>query len=201
MRGDFADTYDEQIWTVYGFFAYRVRNREDAEDLTQTTFERALKAWPRFDPGKASARTWLLTIAHNLLVDHYRADRSAQTTSLDEHQEHELGTEPPSPDLGIDHALAQALGRLSHRERVIIALRFGGDLSGREIAEVLDLSVANVQQILSRALRRTRAALDGDPDPGGRATLSAQRPDAGSPQRGDDEEGDARRGERGDSPP
>jgi DNA-directed RNA polymerase specialized sigma24 family protein len=42
----------------------------------------------------------------------------------------------------------------------VIALRFGGDLSGPEIAAMLDLSLANVQQIASRALRKLRSELD-----------------------------------------
>ena len=43
----------------------------------------------------------------------------------------------------------------------MIALRFGGELTGPEIAELLDLSLANVQQILSRSLRRLRVELEG----------------------------------------
>jgi RNA polymerase sigma-70 factor (ECF subfamily) len=59
----------------------------------------------------------------------------------------------------MDPALAAALEKLSPRERSLIALRFGGDLRGPEIAELTDLSVANVHQILSRALRRLRSLL------------------------------------------
>ncbi len=44
MGGDFGKVYDDEVWSVYGFFAYRVRSRDDAEDLTQRTFERALRA-------------------------------------------------------------------------------------------------------------------------------------------------------------
>ncbi len=44
---DFAGLYDEQVYSVYGFLAYRVRTREEAEDLTQLTFERAVRAWTR----------------------------------------------------------------------------------------------------------------------------------------------------------
>ena len=66
----------------------------------------------------------------------------------------------PDPDLGIAPELADALGRLSDRERSIIALRFGGDLTGLEIAETLGLTLANVQQILSRSLRQLRRTLE-----------------------------------------
>jgi RNA polymerase sigma-70 factor (ECF subfamily) len=62
---DFARVYEAQVWRVYGFLAYRLRDRDLAEDLTQTTFEQALRAWGRFDPMRASEATWLLTIARN----------------------------------------------------------------------------------------------------------------------------------------
>jgi RNA polymerase sigma factor (sigma-70 family) len=55
---------------LHAFFAYRLGSRADAEDLTQETLERAFRAWARYDPARASARTWLLAIARNLLIDH-----------------------------------------------------------------------------------------------------------------------------------
>src|SRR3954454_1605942 len=81
---EFSAVYDEHVWQVYGFFAYRLRARADAEDLTQQTFERALKAWGRYDASRASVSTWLLVIARNLLTDHLRADRTPRQRPLDE---------------------------------------------------------------------------------------------------------------------
>ena len=154
----FTRVYDEQVRHVYAYFAYRVRDPHLAEDLTQTTFERALRHWPRFDPAKASARTWLLTIAHNLLVDHYRSDRSDPVGDVDETL---LPIVPGPEDWFSAHAeLAIALEHLSDREREILALRFGGDLSGPEIAEMLGLSLANVQQLMSRSLRKLRLLME-----------------------------------------
>lgn len=165
MSGDFADAYDEQVWRVYGFFAYRVGCREDAEDLTQQTFERALRAWARFDPERAPLGVWLMAIARNLLVDHYRGDGAGpRHEPLEAVGEERLGSETPAPDLGIDPDLAEALATLSPRGREVIALRFGADLSGPEIAALSGLSLANVQQILSRSLRRLRAALEDGGD-------------------------------------
>ncbi len=54
---------------------YRLGRVADAEDLTQATFERALRSWGSFDERRGSARTWLLAISRNLLIDHYRAER------------------------------------------------------------------------------------------------------------------------------
>ena len=160
---DFAETYDQHVWDVYGYFRYRLGAKEPAEDLTQQTFERALRAWDGYDPRRASAKAWLLTIAHNLLVDHYRRRGVVNEEPLAEpHDPDRVPADEDEPSIGIDPELEAALGGLGQRERELIALRFGGDLSGREIAELTGLSLANVQQILSRSLRRLRDELDSD---------------------------------------
>ena len=160
----FAELYDDEVWHVYGFFGYRVNSREEAEDLTQLTFERALRAWDRFDARRASPRTWLLAIAHNLLIDHYRGEASARSEPLPEGDAGEavMGREedPSETALGVSPELETALGALTERERELIALRFGGDLRGPEIAMVTGLSVDNVHQILSRSLRKLRGDLE-----------------------------------------
>jgi RNA polymerase sigma factor (sigma-70 family) len=161
VPSDFARVYDEHVWRIYGFLAYRLRDHAAAEDLTQTTFERALRAWSRFDPRRASEGTWLLAIARNLLIDHHRRDRSDRLQPLDEQVlptvagPEERSTSSPE--------VADALAQLSDRDRELLALRFGGDLTGPEIAELTGLSLANVQQIMSRSLRKLRELLEEDP--------------------------------------
>jgi RNA polymerase sigma-70 factor (ECF subfamily) len=138
-----------------------VANRADAEDLTQQTFERALRSWAEFDPRRAGITTWLLSIARNLIIDHYRAT-THQTGSVAIETVPESALPPGaanSPNLGISPELQAALAELPDRERDLVALRYGADLSCRQIAEVAQLSVANVQQILSRALRKLRGRL------------------------------------------
>lgn len=166
QRDALAAAYDEHVWDVYGFFGYRVARREEAEDLTQATFERAARAWERFDPERGTVQTWLLAIARNLLIDHYRSGRAASERPLGEGgvDEAALGlVEPAPPPLGPSPELEAALEGLSDRAREVVALRFGGDLSGAQIAELTGLSLANVQQILSRALRALREELSGEP--------------------------------------
>lgn len=181
----FASAYDDEVWNVFGFFAYRLRSRSDAEDLTQQTFERALRAWDRYDPERASVGTWLVSIARNLLIDHYRRDRSASQESIDDRSEDRMPAAPGTEDVDLDIApdLAAALERLNQRERELIALRYGADMTGPEIAELTGLTLANVQQILSRSLRRMRAELESyeasGPTPARptAATASRQNPD------------------------
>jgi len=158
---DIAKAYDEHVWQVYAYFAYRVGVRAEAEDLTQTTFERAVRSAHRYDPDRASVLTWLMTIAHNLLVDHYRRDRSRNQMDVEAEDDPRWGTVPLDPDLGMDPDLSAALATLTPRDREIVGLSYGADLSGPEIAELTGLSLANVQQVLSRSLRRMRQHLEG----------------------------------------
>ncbi len=159
---DFTRAYDAHVADIYGFFGYRLGSRVEAEDLTQATFERALRAWERFDPRRASVKTWLFSIARNLLIDHHRRRRrSPEETiglvpALAEGEAHE----PDPARLGPSPEVERALHQLGEREREVIALRFGGGLSGAEIARLTGLSPANVHQILSRSMRRLRDRLE-----------------------------------------
>ena len=176
-RSSFSDVYEEHVWRVYAFLSYRLRERDQAEDLTQATFERALRAWPRFDPSKASEATWLLTIARNLLIDRHRRSSHHREEPLTEGSHPH--TEGPEARLSGSPELEVALEELSDREREVLALRFGADLTGPEIAALLELSLANVQQILSRTLRRLRDRLEGDqivPDATRKPSASASNP-------------------------
>jgi RNA polymerase sigma factor (sigma-70 family) len=167
-RPRFADIYDEYVWSVYGFFGYRLPSRETVEDLTQLTFENALRAWDRYDPRRGSALSWLMAIARNVLIDHYRRGRPVRQEPIgqDDAATEALGSQPPPEPLGVSPELERALATLAPREREVIALRFGGDLAGPEIAELTGLSLANVQQILSRSLRKLRAELErGEEEP------------------------------------
>jgi RNA polymerase sigma-70 factor (ECF subfamily) len=155
---DLQRMYREHVDAVYAFLAYSV-DANTAEDLTASTFEKVIRSWARYDARRAAERTWILSIARNVLIDHIRRQRHRAAVSLDEHP-------------GVLESLAAAadeferaltadelrgwLAPLGEREREILALRYGADLSAAEIAGLLDLSVDNVHQIVSRALRRLR---------------------------------------------
>jgi RNA polymerase sigma-70 factor (ECF subfamily) len=145
---------------VYGFLAASV-SRSVAEDLTASTFERVVRAWGSYDPTRASERTWILSIARNLLTDHYRRQQHRAAVSTDEHPElleEGAGGEPDLQQVLSDDALRSWLAPLGEREREVIVLRYVLELSGTEVATVTGLSSANVHQIASRGLRRLRAS-------------------------------------------
>jgi RNA polymerase sigma-70 factor (ECF subfamily) len=148
--------YEENVGAVYAFFAYSV-SRETAEDLAATTFERVVRCWGHYDPALGGPRPWIMTIARNVLTDHYRRQAHRRTVSLDAHPA--LAASLVASDDTAARCLSAELvrdwlGRLRPREREVLALRFGADLPAAEIARQLDVSEANVHQISSRALRR-----------------------------------------------
>lgn len=155
---DVHDLYASHLDRVFAFFAYRVSRTADAEDLTSATFERVVRHAGRFDPGRATVTTWLFAISENVLIDHYRRQGRRDERDFDDQAE-EWHAPEDRPSIGVSPGLQRALAGLSDRERRVIGLRYGADLSGREIAAVLGTTEANAHQLLSRALRRLRSEL------------------------------------------
>jgi RNA polymerase sigma factor (sigma-70 family) len=157
---DFERLYEGHAQALYGFLAYRTGDRALAEDLLGEAFERALRSRRRYDPGKASAKTWLYSIALNCLRDQRRR-AVAESRALDRAA---TGREPP-PDPGLSRVedremLSRAMALLSDEERETVALRYGGDLTVPEIADVLREKLTTVEGRLYRALRKLRAELE-----------------------------------------
>ena len=161
LGGEIGRLYRAHVGPVFAFFAYSV-SHSVAEDLTSATFERVLRFWRRYNPERASERTWILAIARNLLTDHYRRESVRAATSIDDQpyllSDH-VSDDPFKRALDADE-LRGWLACLGDREREILALRYAGDLPAVEIASIIGLSTANVHQILSRSLRRLREQAD-----------------------------------------
>jgi RNA polymerase sigma factor (sigma-70 family) len=147
----FAATAEQHLDDVYGYLVYLTRDASLAEDLTAETFEKALKLWRRFDPRRASARTWLCQIARTTALDWFRAEERR-------HRREERAATPERVDLAVPEGLSPelevALASLSAGEREVIALRVLLELDGDEAARVLGASPTAVSTRLSRALKK-----------------------------------------------
>jgi RNA polymerase sigma-70 factor (ECF subfamily) len=151
FSASFAATAEEHLDDVYGYLVYLTRDRSLAEDLTADTFEKALRLWRRFDPSRASARTWLCQIARTTALDWFRAEERRQKRE-ERAAAPELVEGGLSP--GLSPELELALRELSAGEREVIALRVLLDLDGEEAARVLGISPTAVSTRLSRALKK-----------------------------------------------
>src|SRR5947209_8146003 len=123
---DFERLYAEHAQPLLGFLAYRTGDRILAEDLLADTFERVLTGRRPFDRRKASEKTWLYTIALNLVRDHARRS-GACTRALERVLAGAPGPgDASSPFEAIDRqdAVHRALECLSEEEREVIALRY-----------------------------------------------------------------------------
>jgi RNA polymerase sigma-70 factor (ECF subfamily) len=161
MRDEhFERLYAEHAQALFGFLSYRTGDRVLAEDLLADTFERALRARRRFDPRKASEKTWLYAIALNCLRDNARR-RSTEVRAL------ERMASGPSPgstgemeDVSDRDLISRNLAVLTDEERETIALRFGADLTVPEIAKLTGEPLTTMEGRLYRALRKLREAME-----------------------------------------
>ena len=151
MSASFATTAEEHLDDVYAYLVYLTRDRSLAEDLTADTFEKALRLWRRFDPARASSRTWLCQIARTTALDWFRSEERRQ-------KREERAAPPEHVDAatadGFSPDIEAALAELSAGEREVIALRILLELDGDEAARVLGISPTAVSTRLSRALKK-----------------------------------------------
>jgi RNA polymerase sigma-70 factor (ECF subfamily) len=145
------------IHRVYAYVAYRVGGGPDADDVTSATFERALRYRSSFDPLRGAPIAWLIGIARHCIADVTARGEEAIVDVPDRAGEgHE-----EAAILRLE--LRDAVAGLDERDRELIALRYGADLSARQIAELLDMRTNAVEVALHRALVRLRRLLE----PGG----------------------------------
>jgi len=159
---DWGAVYEEQLPRVLDFFRYRVGSRADAEDLASLTFEKAWRTRDRYQSDRAAAGTWLLAIARNVAIDHYRSRSLRQTAPLEAAREIAGGETPEESFARRSDAdrLACLLETLGERERELVSLKYGARLTNREIARVTRLSETNVGSILHRTVKALRARWD-----------------------------------------
>ena len=144
------------IKRVYAYAAYRLGDGPDAEDVTSETFERALRYRKSYDPRKGEPVAWLLGIAKRVVdggwstVEYATEDiDSAAPTDLEDETIRRL-------------TVSRAVGALDERDRELIALRYGADLTARQIAELLGARTNAFEVALHRALGRLRGILGVD---------------------------------------
>lgn len=154
--------YEAYGRSVYGYLRFHVPSAEAAEDLTAEVFLRALRGFEKFDPARGAPQGWLFRIAQNVLRDYQRQALRRQTISLTHLRD--LRSAAPSPEERLlweeeVGRLLSAIAELSPRDREMISLSYGTELSVAEIGEILNLSGGAVRTRLWRALGRLRKVL------------------------------------------
>jgi RNA polymerase sigma factor (sigma-70 family) len=149
-RPTFASVAEAELDSVYSYLLFLTGDRDVAEDLTGTTFEKAFRTWRRFDPRRGTARAWLCGIARNAALDHFRAEHRRLRREALYARETPAAADPAWGE-GI---VAAALRELSPAEREVVALRVVLDLDGQNAARILGISATACSTRLSRAMKR-----------------------------------------------
>ncbi|SDY93710.1 RNA polymerase sigma-70 factor, ECF subfamily [Micromonospora pattaloongensis] len=159
----FAALYERHATALYGY-AYRRLGREFAEDVVAETFIAAFRGRSGYDVERVDARPWLFAIINREIARHHRTERARYRTL--QRVKHEHGEESLADRVaGAASAeawrdpLANALAKLSRKDRDVLLLIAWGGLSYDEVAQALQVPVGTVRSRLNRARRKLREAL------------------------------------------
>ncbi len=162
----FSDLYRHYFPPILQFVSARVSGYQEAEDLTNTIFEKAYAAIGRYEPSPAQFSTWLYTIARNCVIDYYRKRR---LPIQDDAEAEMLATVDPADDpetLLIEddrrRSLWAALRQLTDEQRQVVGCRFFFNLSIQEVATLMDKTEGAVKALQFRALERLKRQLAPD---------------------------------------
>lgn len=165
----FRRLYRDLHQPVTRYVGGRLESAEAVEDLVSHVFHRFLERLGDYEPGRGSVVSWVLTMARNAIIDHYRARRD--TVPVEELAEVLAGSSRDPLDALIQDEeirIVQALLReMPAPTREMFALRYGHGMRYREIAACMGLSEAAVRQRFSRALRELKVRWERQSTEGG----------------------------------
>jgi RNA polymerase sigma-70 factor (ECF subfamily) len=151
----FGVLYDRYHATVYRAIYGQTRSTPLTEDLTADTFFRALRAIKSFKLDADLFPAWLLRIARNLVVDHFRSSRNRLEQAQDMSHREDVCDNAEAELIALlnrDRVRA-ALAELPTSQRRVVELRFLGELTTSEVADLLDTTEGAVKQLQYRGLR------------------------------------------------
>ena len=159
MRIDPLENPQPLIERVYSYVAYRVGDGVHAEDITSDVFERALRYRTRYDARRGSPISWLIGIGRRAIAD-YMSSEHAHSSDIPE-----LSVATVFEDqVALRLELREAVEKLPERDRELVALRYGADLTATQIARILGLRTNTVEVSLHRALATLRRSLEVEQD-------------------------------------
>jgi RNA polymerase sigma-70 factor (ECF subfamily) len=154
----FESLYGRYRQSLYGYFLRHVSDEPTANDLYQGCWEKVIRGRQRYRE-RSPFRAWLFHIAHNHLVDHYRAHRSS--APLPEDLADGEQREPPETIDEADRmaAFRSALAGLPPEQREALSLRLDAGLSQEEVAQVTGVGRETVKSRLRYGVRKLREVL------------------------------------------
>lgn len=163
QKGDsdaFAKLYDAFVNPIYRYIFYRVGSHS-AEDLTELVFMKTWEHIRQYKFGQNSFSSWIFRIAHNVIIDHYRANKENEELSenISDHRE-----DASAQNIAHKHfdqeVLRKAMAELKDHYRQVLILKYMNDLSNEEIVHITGRSHAGLRILQFRALRALKRILE-----------------------------------------
>jgi RNA polymerase sigma-70 factor (ECF subfamily) len=156
----FTHLYDFYLTPIFRFIYFRVKSKEDAEDLAQHVFVKAWSALPKYEHEGKSFSAWLYRIARNTTIDYWRKKKSVpmEPDSSIFTNKPDMGDNPQEAAQRKEESekIRNSLHLLNEDQQTILALKYIEELSNAEIAEITGKSEGAIRQVQSRGLKVLR---------------------------------------------
>lgn len=162
---DFTYIFEAYYKRIYNYNYYRTHNECVAEDLTSQAFEKIFTKLHTYSAERGEFEIWLFAIVRNTMNDYYRSKKRYPWEPLE--SVFEMISKEKSPEhrmleMEEQDALLEVIKGLNERERNIVAYKYGGDLTNKEISVLMHLKEKHVSVILYRALNKIKTRLKED---------------------------------------
>ena len=164
-RDAFGVFYDRYAPVLFGFCVRILKDARDAEDVLQEAFVQVWRDAARFDPSRASVKTWLFTIARSRALDRWRSRRSvenrfpaAEAEALERAGAGDGGQEAAA----MRDYVGRCLGKLSEAEQAVLRLAYFDGYTQEEIAARLDEPLGTVKSRTRSGLTKLKAIAAGE---------------------------------------
>lgn len=161
-----AELYDRTHHPVFSLCWRVLRDREDAEEVTLDVYLQVWQIAKRYEPGRGSALTWILTLARSRAIDRLRALGARRRKESRILHGHPVSSPEPAPELAaqrgeLETRVARALSRLPRTQACVLELACAEGLTHVEIAERLGQPLGTVKTRIRLGLERLRRSLGG----------------------------------------
>jgi RNA polymerase sigma-70 factor, ECF subfamily len=160
----FTQIYEAYFDKIYRYLAVRIRNEAEAEDMAQQVFMKVLQSISSYKSKGVPFSSWIYRIAHNQMVDFMRQQNKKATVDIEGLQIPYAGDDPQQimEKQGDIEALKQATRKLTPAQQEVLSLRFTGELSIAQCAEIMGKSEGAIKALQHSAVLSLRKVLGSE---------------------------------------
>lgn len=155
QRNKFMNEICQRTWKeLYRFIYYKVQNREEAEDITQETYERVLNILNKKEIEIIEYNSYLKAISLNIIRDHWRVkQRKGRSINIEEVNPEEIMTEDFTDTITNQTLIKRAMESLTKDQQTVITLRIIKGFPSTETAKIMNKKEATVRVLQYRAIK------------------------------------------------